>query len=34
MESAKKIYLYDDDVDFLYQNKIQLQAAGFDVFET
>ncbi len=33
-EKKKKIYLYDDDTDFLYQNKIQLEAAGFEVFET
>ncbi|NMC64305.1 MAG: response regulator [SAR324 cluster bacterium] len=34
MRTAKKIYLYDDDVDFLYQNKIQLQASGYEVFDT
>ena len=30
----KKIYLYDDDLDFLYQNKVQLEALGFKVFDT
>lgn len=34
MTSGKKIYMYDDDVDFLYQNKVQLEAAGFEVFDT
>lgn len=34
MEKVRKIYLYDDDLDFLYQNKVQLEALGFKVFDT
>ena len=31
MTANKKILLVDDDVDFLHQMQVQLQAAGYDV---